>query len=404
MLTVPLALSLLTLTSQGSDPAMGSRTEKRVLIVQGTASARPWNIASANTYAHIDALPVTGFAYNVPIGWDAFKDDYGPWTQADVDGQFDGLDYSFSEVTDNFVSLYVRRRGASPADGDFFNDAAWQANVENVRLLARAARQPEHQCVGVVFDNEEYFEEVWNYPDDVAFASQYSVDEYREKARQRGAQIMRALAEEWPEVVVLTMHGPYLSAPERLAAPNVTLNQVGGPWEYELLGPFFFGMLEEARFPGQVVDGGEVYQYRDDAQFQFSYCWRKTDMAVSSIMPASLAGARYTLEAHASFGLYPYSWPDPVQDLMTPPLFEEALVHAIERADDHVWIFSEADRDFLTPGGIDPAWIQATAAARLRADARLRGPFDGLDSATIARIRALSPAMLMFALARLVGC
>lgn len=389
-----------------SAPALAQEApEKRLINLQSTPSARPWVMDSAGTHAWIDSLPFDGITYNLPISWFLMNGEYGPWTADDLHGQFGELDHSFQNVTENFVAIHVRRRNhAGLWNGDFFDDAAWAATCAELELLSEVARTPRYQAVGYVFDNEEYFEQVWNYPDDVDLAHLHSLEEYQDKARQRGREFMQAIVGPWPEARVLVLHGPYVSAPERIGEYGVTMNQVGSPFEYELLGPFFLGMLEASLWRGQVVDGGEVYQLRSEEDFAFNHCWRRTVMAHSTIVPPQQQGVSWLLRPGLSFGLYPYTWPDAATGLMTPDLLRTATRNALERADDWVWVFSEDSRDFLTPGGIDPAWIEAVRLGRLEADADLTSPFAGLTAGERARLRELGQDALFHAIARLMGC
>ncbi|MEM7517830.1 MAG: hypothetical protein AAF368_13020, partial [Planctomycetota bacterium] len=395
----PMLLSVLSLSAQAVQPPQ--RPEKLLINVQFTQSARPWFIADNNTWSHIDGLPFDGITYNVPATWDTMRGEYD-FTSADLDQQFEDVNFSFQNVDSNFVGVVVRRRTDTALQGDFFDDVAWDQTCAAVSRLAAEASRPKNQCIGVLFDNEEYFEQVWNYPDDVMLAAQHDLDSYRAKARQRGREFMDALVSVWPEAVVMSLHGPYLSAPERALPENagVTLNQVGDPSEYELFLPFFVGMLDASLYPGQIVDGGEVYQLRNRAEFEFNYCWRKTAMSSSSVVPPEWSGAAWILGVGATYGIYPYSWPDPVTDPMTPAIFESVVTHAIESGDDYAWVFTEASRDFLVPGGIPAPWIDAVERGRLRADRVTRDRLSAFAWPILERLVWFSPA----GLERLVGC
>ena len=172
-------------------------------------SARPWNF-TAESIEHIDGLPFSGITYNLPASFTLMHSvEYGAWTEQELHAQFGDLNFSFDNVNQNWVSVVIRRNGMAVADGDFFDDVAWQETIDQFRLLARVARTPQYQCMGILFDNEQYFEGVWNYPDDVAHANLYSLEEYQEKSRQRGREIFQAIQSEWPEAKILFTHGPY---------------------------------------------------------------------------------------------------------------------------------------------------------------------------------------------------
>lgn len=356
-------------------PADGGR--KQLLHLTTSLSARPWKIQAENTYGHIDSLPFDGFTYNLVLTWDLFKGEYGFFDEQDVRNQLPGLDFSFQKARYNYANVVIRRRSHYPGQGDFYDDLAWADTLAQLRVLARVLREPRYQCVGIFFDNEEYFEPVWNYPDDVTLAATHSLEAYRQKARARGRQWMQVLVEEWPSARVIAAHGPYLSAPEQdLPSANpVTMAQVGSSGEYELFGPFFMGLLDSSLYVGQVIDGGEVYQLRDAQEFSYNYCWRKFTMANSVSVPIEHQGLNWVLPVGLAHGVYTGSWPDPIEDLMTPAILQTTLHAALNRADQLAWVYSESQQEFLQPGGADPAWVQAIAAAKGSANLRLAWPY-----------------------------
>ncbi len=64
------------------------------------------------------------------------------------------------------------------------------------------------------------------------------------------------------------------------------------------------------------------------------------------------------------FGLYDIAWRPGYP--MAPPILEQALGHALARADHYVWLFTEGEgpRDYLAFGGADEAWLRAIREAR----------------------------------------
>ena len=276
----------------------------------------------------------------------------GPWTEQQLHGQFGDLDFSFENVNKNWVSVVIRRNGLTVEGGDFFDDAAWQQTVEQFRLLARVASTPKYQCTGIFFDNEQYFEYVWNYPNDVANAGVYSLAEYQEKSRQRGREVFQAIQSEWPTAKVLFTHGPYRSAPEDRPF-EVSMNQVAGWQEYELDAPFFFGMAENAN-DQQVIDGGEVYQLRTTQQFQINHQWRTYEMSQSVVVPDELQDI-YSQRIGVTHGLYNLTWPT-VNDVMSPTIMRTTLRNALRSAAQNVWIFIESGETWLEPNGFPAEW------------------------------------------------
>jgi len=366
-----------------ADGPMNSATDisKPILFNLGL-TARPWNF-TADSIAHIDGLPFSGITYNIPATYTVMNsNEFGPWVEQDLLVQLEDLNFSFENVNENWVSVVVRRNGLTVDEGDFFDDLSWQQTIDQFRLLARVASSPRYQAVGIFFDNEEYFEQVWNYPDDVAHADQYTMQEYQEKSRQRGREVFDAIVSEWPDAKIMFAHGPYLSTPESRPF-EVSMNQVAGPDDYELLAPFFYGMVELAE-DQQVIDGGEVYQLRNEQQFQINNSWRSTDISQSIVVPESLR-QNYAQRIGVTHGLYNLTWPT-VEDQMSPEIMRTTLNNALRSSPQNVWIFTEASETWLIPGGFPLEWRTSIEngfadANILRGDANLDGDVNLLDIA-----------------------
>jgi hypothetical protein len=260
----------------------------------------------------------------------------------------------FTQLRDNFAFIIAN----DPPD--FFDD--WSTLVQNLANLARAMK--EAGLRGIFFDNEQYFTPWAWYPDGVAYP-QFTLDQYRAQALLRGRQVMEAMLTEFPDIVVLSLHGPYLSDP-------YSMQQMGfqGVFPYyELIGPFFVGFLQEAGVPGRCVDGGELYWFRGDQDFLDSYNLRRSgiasDAANSPIIPAALRPSWPGLTT-IGFGVIDTPFETPfVQVDMTPAIMTATLSNALEHADRWVWLYTEG-RTFLTPesaGGATKDWVDAVRAA-----------------------------------------
>jgi hypothetical protein len=160
---------------------------------------------------------------------------------ADVLGWLEPLKSRFTKLRRNFV-LAVVRKAADPFD-------SWEAVIANWQALARAAR--EAGLEGILFDNEPYFERLWQWPEDVD--RDRPLKAYQLAYRQRGRELMTAIRTEWPDVRLLVLHGPYLSEPR--TPRSVTLQQAD-PAASDLSGHFFVGLLQGTDRPGQLIDGG----------------------------------------------------------------------------------------------------------------------------------------------------
>src|SRR5690606_20665569 len=92
-----------------------------------------------------------------------------------------------TKLTDNFVRISV-----SPVAPDWFDDAGWKQVVENWKVAATIAK--EGNLKGFCFDPEMYSgSTIFTYGLQKN-AQQHSFQEYQEKARQRGREVLEAVS------------------------------------------------------------------------------------------------------------------------------------------------------------------------------------------------------------------
>jgi hypothetical protein len=260
----------------------------------------------------------------------------------------------FQRVTRNYVLATVRKT-------DPFDD--WTGVIASWTVLARAAR--DAGLAGILFDNEPYAERLWHWPDEVDYP--YTLPAYQLQYRLRGRELMEALRAVWPDITVTVLHGPYLSDAR---TPQAVTNGQGVGDTSDLSGHFFVGLLQGYGGTAKVIDGGEVYQYRTPQDFATSYAWRKQQLPQ---LPAPAAGrplippgvqADWPRRVSIGFGVYDLAWKPGYP--MNPGVLRSTLANALARADDLVWLFTEGNgpHQYLVPGGVDQAWLDAIAAAR----------------------------------------
>jgi hypothetical protein len=99
----------------------------------------------------------------------------------------------FARFTDNFVIV-----GANPGSVDWFDDTGWKNVVDHWRLAAWIAKQG--RCEGLLFDPEPYTAPYAQFRyQGQAQQAQHTFAEYYAKARQRGREVMQAVAAEYPD-------------------------------------------------------------------------------------------------------------------------------------------------------------------------------------------------------------
>ena len=314
---------------------------------------------------YIQTLPFDGLTFASDAGWELMQARGRTFDLAYMQQQFEPLrDLELGRLKHNFAVVNASK------PGDFFDDSAWAGVERNFAYLARVLKQVGVE--GILFDNEVYAPaiQMFNWNADCDDKSR-SLDEYRAQARKRGREVMQAMVQEYPEIVVIFAHGPYISAPlppGPAGTPPPFWPRQSKPEACELLGPFTVGFMEAQGDKALVVDGGEEYKFRTPDDFKRSYSARKYLMGSNTFncpfVPGSLRGEAWSSHLSISFGVFAEDWPA-ANLRITPPMLQQCLVNALTRCDRYVWLYTQSrGHRFLTPGGVDEVWIQAVRNAR----------------------------------------
>ena len=233
------------------------------------------------------------------------------------------------------------RFNTTPADVDWFDDAAYAAIANNARLAAKVAK--EGGVAGVLFDIEQYVKPLWQY-DKQKDAKTRSWDEYAAQCRKRGGEVMRAFQEGYPGGTILLTFGYCL--PYHQVGGDAKKRQAA---DYALLAPFLDGMLDAAKDGDKLVDGCELaYGYKDPAQFDKMYQTMK-----AGVLPFVAADhEKYRKVFSFGFGVWMdnqhrrHGWnvDDLSKNYFTPEQFERSIRKALETADEYVWVYTEMPR------------------------------------------------------------
>ncbi len=304
-------------------------------------------------FAYIDSLPFDGMTIATGTGRLLMNGTARTYAQMALDfGPLSGL--RFRRLKHNFAVVNVRR----PAD--FFDD--WSVTIENFRRLAKILKVKRIE--GIFFDNEEYDGGVFNYPTDCSYPEK-SLLEYQDQARLRGREIMQAMTREYPALVFTALHGPYTS----FAGTPDSVRRGQTDWRIEQLrGAFSAGLIEGLGKHSTFVDGGEVYAYRSEADFQDSYDFRKQTIATSAancpFIPDLLRQV-WPSKVSIAFGVYNQPFGGAAMD---STILRTTLERALKRADRYVWFYAE-QMNWNAPGEVTPDWVAAVQGARAAASA-----------------------------------
>lgn len=282
----------------------------------------------------------------------------------------------FTRFTDNFLVL-----GANPGNVGWHDDAGWANVVEHWRIAAWLAKQGGMK--GLLFDPEPYTPPHSQF----AYAAQperdkHPFDAYAAKARERGRQVMQAVAGEFPDAVLFCY---FMNIVASTAAGHASPNRVLASQGYGLLPAFLDGWLDAAPPTVTLVDGCEMaYLYNSVEQYLEAALLIKGGCQ-ELVSPENRA--KYRAQVQVSFGVYLDAyWNPPTSpwhiDGRGGSRVERLRANvgtALRVADEYVWIYGEQFRWWPTPnkGVKEQAWPEALPGC----DKALRFARDPLDYA-----------------------
>jgi hypothetical protein len=262
----------------------------------------------------------------------------------------------FQRFTHNFL-----RFNTAPANLDWFDDHS--AVINNCRVAAWLAK--EGGVKGLLFDIEQYNGQLFDFRKQ-RDGKQKGWDAYAGKVRERGAEVMRAFQEEFPNPVLFLTFGYSLPWAESQGGKRPLAE-----CHYGLLAPFLDGMLDAATGSALLVDGNEgAYAFRDTNRFAASY-----QSMSKTLLPIVADPARYARHFSLGFGLWmdldwrKHGWnvTDFSTNYYSPEAFENSLRTALQTADEYVWVYTEQPRWWSKEGGtvkLPKAYEDAVRAAK----------------------------------------
>ena len=249
--------------------------------------------------------------------------------------------------SDNFFPVALS--AADSAGGlNWFDDGRWHIVVNNFGVLAGIAAKGGAK--GLLFDPEHYNYALFSYPSQRQQRDR-PFEDYARAARQRGRQVMAAIAAHLPDAVLFWLYGYTLPFSELRG--RTSLQNAG----YGLLPAFCDGLLEAMPPKARFIDGYEfAYGFKDRRQFLDGYRRIRQEALRLSAVPEV-----YREKVKAGFGLMlDYRGQ---QHYFSPAEFKQAVGYALEISDGYVWIYSEGPQ-FFPPSGIESSYIDAIVEGR----------------------------------------
>lgn len=315
-----------------------SPTPRKKLIEYG------WDVPYPDfVRAHIREMerrPFDGLIFRLKEFNHAF--DIRRWDEKDLQPQFEDLaNIKWGKFTDNFLCLY----SANHWGMDWFNDEHWKNIISNLHLLGKAVKAGH--CVGICFDPEPYGPNPWEYP---GMYKGKTFAEVSAQVRKRGAEFIKALQEEVPNLRLLTFFHFSLFAPllgekdpfkreEQLAS---------NPWA--LLPAFLNGILDGMGPGVRFIDGNELaYYYTSRAEFANAY-----NTIRGRVLPLVAPNNRKKYRNQVQVGMAIYidhlvALREPeggyLSYYLTPEerlkWLEHNTYYALKTAEEYVWCYSE---------------------------------------------------------------
>jgi hypothetical protein len=249
--------------------------------------------------------------------------------------------------TDNFLPV-VQSAALSAAGLHWFDDEHWRIVAQNFGVVAHIAAAGGLK--GLILDPEDYNYALFRYADQRRQVDRPFAD-YVGVARQRGREVMAAVAAHLPRPVLISLYAYTLPLAERERSNRLEDTR------YSLLPAFYDGLLEAMPAGGSLIDGYEsAYPFKERGQFLEGYRRIRQDAIELSSVPEL-----YRAKVRAGFGLWLDYGGKPGH--FTPAEFRQAVSAALEVSDGYVWIYSHGPR-FFPAANINSSYIEALAEAR----------------------------------------
>jgi len=297
-----------------------------------------------------------------------------PWQPAEIDAMV----ADFKEVKPTRAREIFLAVQARPGDVDWFDDTGWRETVDHWRLLARAAKLGGLR--GLAFDVAPEGEAgpLFDYAAQ-ARRKEKDFPAYAKVARDRGRDVMLAIASEFPEAVIFcpSLYSELVPLLSSEASPVALLpsHRLG------LLPSFLDGWWDAAPPKVQIIDGLRPASRHavTEADFSRAYATLRTQVARlavpdhrTKLRAQFLIGQGFTLDGFLpTRGAPPRS---PADSDAAPDLRLTATATAALRASDGwIWIGGQAGRWWMAESNESLAnpWVDnfpgvATALARSR--------------------------------------
>jgi len=323
--------------------------------------------------ADMEKLPFDGFSINIAYprdergavyfnpkayGWRAFENTR--FTPREIEPAIQDIQALRSDkLRHNYISLASLLQ--PDANMNWFDDAWWDNIANNIRLVARVAKQGGFD--GLMLDTEEYHPGyIWTFSGErgtpLAKDPRYAGVRYEDvaaMARRRGREFAKAVNSEYPGIHILSLHAweTLLYYTPLTAQGKVDKDRL--PFLHlSLFVPFMDGVLEGSDEKTVLIDGIEGgYGCETLSDFLAKARRLRRDGPKLSAVPDL-----FRKKVRAGFGIYMdtggYDADHPEKSHWTPERLTNAVANALIAADGPVWLWNQK-----------PCWLLDSSEARL---------------------------------------
>ena len=271
-----------------------------------------------------------------------------PWKKQWFQSSIDDLKAIHSKkLTDNLIQV-----GANPGNVDWFDDAGWKQIVDHFHVVAEIAK--EGHLKGILFDPEAYTKPYRQFDYSTqAEHDKHTFEQYQAKARQRGKEVIAAVASVDPNLLFYTF---FMNSVNASAVKTPDPQSALQTYSYSLYPAFINGWLDAAPPSMIFVDGCESQGYHANSQLDFlqtANLIRNT--ALNLVAPENRQ--KYLAQVQVSFGLYLDAYVNPPtspwyidpKGLSPTQRLQINAGFAAESANQYVWVYGEKYRWWPTP-------------------------------------------------------
>ncbi len=245
--------------------------------------------------------------------------------------------------------VFLRVLTVTREDVDWFDDEHWGKIRGKMSNLAWLAKQGGAK--GILLDPEDYGWGPFKF-----FANRgYSFEETRQKVRQRGAEFMRAIVSEYPDITLISLWFNSRNFRSGLLCYSYgeMMNTLSAS-VYSLFPAFIDGLLDELPESVTLVDASENaynFQRREEFLNEYNYISSLKGPGIRLVSPSNRD--KYKCQMQVGFGLHMNNFvnrPDDPWSFGTTTfeegreLFEKILRTAGDVSDQYVWIYGELGR------------------------------------------------------------